>query len=639
MQRKIVDLNEFQTEAVTHVYGACFVGACPGSGKTRVIVERCARLIEEEIDPRKILCITFTNKAANEMRERLQKLIGDAAVGVYISTFHALCAEILRRYGSYIGYDKNLSIVTDDDQEALISQSARHLGFDLKPYDAKKILWTVNSAREKLLPIDGFEFTSQFSAAFEAQIARDYVQKLQQNNQVDFSGLLSETIRLLEQDRSVLQKLQDRFAFIQVDEAQDTNYAQFRIVEMLGEHTNVFMVGDQDQSIYGWRGARYENIQDFVKKFAAKVVHLPVNYRSTKAIVGAAGKLIKHNSNRDDVNFQTVNDDGEPIECCRFFSPDQESEWVAREIARLIGRCGYKANDFAVLYRNNAMSRAVETALMGQGVSYQVIGGFGFFDRKEIKDSLSMLRFLANPKDGISLARFINKPSRRIGQAAIAKIEKFAHEKKINLAEAMKRSDEFVTGNDALGIRKECIRIGELFTRDFQNVPIGDILSILLNEMKYKTYLEEEQDENLPNRLENLEELLVSATAYSQKKPNDIAGYLNKIALQSNTDKTAPEGAVSLMTIHAAKGLEFPVVFMVCCDDGSLPSSMALQDRDNNAEEERRLCYVGMTRAKKKLYMTYPKARQKRRNGDLIWTKTRPSRFFEEAGLEPDDAL
>lgn len=641
MNRKIVELNEHQTEAVTHVFGACFVGAVPGSGKTRVIVERCARLIEEEIKPRSILCITFTNKAANEMRERLNKMIGEQSKEVYISTFHALCAEILRKFGSYIGYDKNLSIVTDDDQEALLSQAARHLGFEPKPFEMKKILWVCNDARENLCDVDGHEFTEYFKAPYEAQIAREYLFRLRQNNQIDFSGLLSETIRLLKTDKSVLQKLQDRFQFIQVDEAQDTNLAQFRIVELLGEHTNVFMVGDGDQAIYEWRGARFENISDFISKFSARVVHLPVNYRSTKTIVAAAGRLIKNNKKRDNVGFETVNEEGDPIECWSFQNPDQEGEWIAREISSLIRSGSYKADQFAILYRNNAMSRAIETGLVAHGISYQVIGGFSFFDRKEIKDSLSMLRFLVNPKDGISLARFINKPSKRIGQATIAKIEKFAAENKITLVESLQRSDEYIAGADAIKIKAECKKIGDCFAgmaKDMVDAPLGTILSTLIAELDYVKYLEEDsEDDNMLNRVQNLEELFVSATAYSSKRPNDIVGYLNKLALQASTDKETPEGSVALMTIHGAKGLEFPVVFMACCDDGSLPSQMSLNERDNDAEEERRLCYVGMTRAKKKLYMTYPKSRQKRsKNGGLINLPTRPSRFFKEAGLEPE---
>lgn len=638
MSRKIIELNEHQSKAVSHVFGACYVGAVPGSGKTRVIVERCARLIEEDILPRNILCITFTNKAANEMRERLQKMIGDQSKEVYISTFHALCAEILRKYGSYIGYDKNLSIVTDDDQEALITQAARQMGYEPKPYDMKKILWASNNARENLYDIDGHEFVECFKAPYEAQIAREYIARLRQNNQIDFSGLLFETIRLLETDKSVLQKLQDRFEFLQVDEAQDTNLAQFRIVEMLGEHTNVFMVGDGDQAIYEWRGARFQNIEDFITKFSASVVHLPVNYRSTKAIVEAAGKLIKNNKKRDNVDFETVNEDGEPVECWSFYNPDQEGEWIAREVAGLIRSGRYTADQFAVLYRNNAMSRAIEAGFISQGVSYQVVGGFSFFDRKEIKDILSMLRFLINPKDGIALSRFINKPSKRIGQATIGKIEKFAIDKKINLIESLKRSDEYISGSDALKIRTDCKKIAEVFARDFTGIPIGEIMSSLVQSLDYIEYLKEDtEDPNITNRIQNLEELYISASAFGAKRSNDIVGYLNKIALQSSADKETDEDTVALMTIHASKGLEFPVVFMPCCDEGSLPSQMSLSERDNDAEEERRLCYVGMTRAKKKLYMTFPKSRPKRtRSGALINVPTVPSRFFKEAGLEPE---
>ena len=636
MSRKLIELNDFQSDAVRHVWGACFVSACPGSGKTRVIVERCARLIEEEIPPRSILCLTFTNKAANEMRERLLKMVGPVAKEVYISTFHALCLDILRKYGSYLGYDKNLSIVIEDDQEALVSQISREKGFDLKPNEIRKIIWSANNARENLTQVGSAEFTKFFSQDYHAQIAIDYIAKLKDNNQVDFSGILSESIALMQNAKHVLQKLQDRFSMIQVDEAQDTNLAQFKIVELLGEHTNVFMVGDTDQTIYSWRGARYANISDFISKFKAKVVQLPVNYRSTKTIVKAAGALIKNNPDRPQLEFTTVNDEGYPIDCNIFGSPDEEAAWISREIKRLIDAGMFTPSDFAILYRNNAMSRALEVAMVDVGVDYQVVGGFGFFDRKEIRDSLAMLRFYANPKDGLALARFINKPSRRIGQVTLGKIEKFGKDNKINLIEAMRRAPEYIKGADALLIHAECAKLAHMFSYDYGNKGFGDIMEGLVAGTDYLRFLQEEDDQSYYNRQQNLQELYTSATAYSQKKPGDIVGYLNKLALQSSSDKESADGQVTMMTIHASKGLEFPVVFIPCMDEGSLPSQMAMNENEKNVEEERRLAFVGMTRAKTRLYMSYPAYRPKRnKSGGIVNIKTEASRFFMEADLQP----
>lgn len=639
MQRKLIELNDFQNDAVRHVWGACFVSAAPGSGKTRVIVERCARLIEEEISPRSILCLTFTNKAANEMRERLVQMLGPVAKEIYISTFHALCLDILRKYGSYSGYDKNLSVVIEDDQEALIAQISRQKGFDLKPNEISKIIWATNNARENLAPVGSSQFNKFFKEEFAIPIATDYIAKLKENNQVDFSGILSECIALMQNAKHILQKLQDRFCFLQIDEAQDTNLAQFKIVELLGEHTNVFMVGDIDQTIYSWRGSRYENISDFIKKFRAKVLHLPVNYRSTQTIVKAAGTLIKNNPDRLESEFTTVNEEGCPIDCNIFRNPDEEAAWISREIKRLVDAREFVASDFAILYRNNAMSRALEVAMIDVGLSYQVIGGFGFFDRKEIKDSLAMLRFYANPKDGLALARFINKPSRRIGQVTLGKIEKFAKDNKIDLNESMKRASEYIKGSDALLIHSECAKLAKVFQHDYGTKGFGDIMEGLVAGTDYLTYLKEDNDDSYYNRQQNLQELFTSATAYGQKKPNDIMGYLNKIALKSSADKESTDGSVTLMTIHAAKGLEFPVVFIPCMDEGSLPSHRALSEDEKNVEEERRVTFVGMTRAKKKLYMSYPASRPKRDkknpSGGIIYVKTEESRFFAEAGLQP----
>ncbi len=627
-------MNEQQSEAVNHLYGPCFVSAAPGSGKTRVITERVIKLIESDgIDPLKILCLTFTNKAANEMKERIRHRLGDISSNIYISTFHALCANIIKSFGSYLGYKKNVTIITDDEQESLIMQSARNLDHEIKKPEASSILWAVNNAREKLYKIDSGDFDSCFAKKHHAQIAKEYLHRLKTNNQIDFSGLLSETVSLLKQDGEVLGKLQKRWTFILTDESQDTNLAQFKILTMIGSHRNIFAVADQDQSIYGWRGARYENIQDFIKEFSAKTITLPINYRSTQSIIKAAGKLIKHNSNRTDFEFTTVNEVGEPIECFSALDPDQEATIIANKISSFIRNKKFKEQDIAILYRNNAMSRSIETALMAEGINYQIIGSFGFFDRMEIKDTLSMLRFHANPRDGLALARFINKPSRKIGEAAIGKIEKYAAENNIDLLESLEKSDLYMKGASGEKISAECKKIASVFRKNSSCKDIGEIINSLVEGLQYEDYIKESSEpETIENRIDNIVELANSASVYSRSKNADVIGYLNKVALQSNSDKESEENSVTLMTIHAAKGLEFPLVFVPCLDEGSLPSSRSMLNNED-VSEERRVAYVAFTRGKKKLILSYPENRIVRSGKSISYKRVKPSRFLAESGI------
>ena len=632
VQRKTV-LNDEQEQAASHVHGPCFVCACPGSGKTRVIVERTVRLIKKGYPSRSILCITFTNKAANEMKERVVKQLGKEGEEIYISTFHALCATIIRKYGSYIGYGLNTTILDDDDQNGLMAQAARQAGFDLTAPLLKSILWKTNDLREKLIPEE--EFFSHFKLEYEAKIALDYIDRMRRNNQIDFSGLLSETVRLLEKDSEVLCKLQSRFDFIQVDETQDTNLAQFKIIKLLGSHRNVFIVGNPDQCVYSWRGARYENIQDFIADYSAKVIELPQNYRSTPEIVSVASSLIQKNTNRkQSLEFKTSNPSGSPVECFCLPNPEQEAAWIAHKIKTMISQ-GYKAHDFAILYRLNSMSRSIEQGLMSLGISYQVIGGFSFFDRTEVKDSLAMLRFLINPFDGMALSRFINKPSRRIGEVSLGKIENFAKENGINLMQSMSRASEFITsGTDKLRVIQGCKEIVDAFTFDRTGKSIGEVLSIILSKIRYSSYLESKfESKELEDHKDNVQELINACALYSEKRGNDIGSYLSNIALQTSSDKETEDNKVSLMSLHGSKGLEFPVVFMPCMEEGQLPHKRAMLER-NGLDEERRLCYVGGTRAEKILMFSYPSARMQRyRNGSVNFEPTVPSRFIKEMGL------
>jgi DNA helicase-2/ATP-dependent DNA helicase PcrA len=630
---KIV-LNPEQEEAADHLHGPCFVLACPGSGKTRVIVERTIRLVQKGHNPRTILCITFTNKAATEMKERISKRMGGEADAIYISTFHALCATIIRKFGAYIGYKANTTILDDDDQEGLMSQCARQAGHEMPAPLIKSLIWKANDLREKLIP--ECDFASHFTDEAESNIVLEYIARMRKNSQIDFSGLLSETVRLLEKDPEVLSKLQSRFDFIQVDEAQDTNYAQFKIVQLIGAHNNVLIVGDPDQGIYSWRGARYKNIEDFVNINKAKVVSLPHNYRSTPEIVKVASTLIQKNPNRQQkMEFRTNNPSGRPVECYCLPTPEHEGLWIAQRIRKMVEDEGYKPHEFAVLYRLNSMSRTIEQGMLNAGMSYQVIGGFSFFDRAEIRDALAMLRFLINTNDGMALSRFINKPSRRIGETSLGKIENFANDQGINLIEAMKRVEEYITsGADRVRVVSGCKEIVEAFNFDYTKLTIGEALGALLQKLRYKEFLESKfEKKELDDRKDNIQELINACALYGEKRGQDIAAYLNNIALQTSSDKKAEENSVSLMSIHASKGLEFPVVFMPCMEEGMMPHKRAVAERDG-LEEERRLCYVGMTRAEKNLIISFPAQRMQRyKNGHVSFQNTVPSRFLTEADL------
>ena len=628
-------LNAEQEEAANHVHGPCFVCACPGSGKTRVIVERAIRLIEKGISPKSLLCITFTNKAATEMKDRITKRLGKSlADEIYISTFHALCATIIRKHGGILGYGPRTNILDDDDQEGLMAQCVRQAGLEMNSSQIKALIYTCNDLREKLIPES--DFAENFKQNYEADVVLDYMSRLRKNSLIDFSGLLSETVRLLETHPDVLATLQSRFDFIQVDEAQDTNYAQFKIVQLIGSHNNVLVVGDPDQGIYSWRGARYQNIEDFVNINKAKVISLPQNYRSTPEIVKAASVLIQNNPNRrQTMEFKTSNTSGKDVEVYAVGSPEMEGMWIGQQIKLMIDTEGYKPHDFAVLYRLNAMSRAIEQGMIAAGLAYQVIGGFSFFDRAEVKDSLALLRFLVNPNDGTALARFINKPGRTIGETTLGKIENFANDNGISLIEAMNRSGEYITsGANHAKIVESAKEVAAMFTFDQTGKSIGEILALLLRKLQYRKYMESKYDaKELQDRAENVQELINSCALYSEKRGSDIGAYLNNIALQSPTDKETKQDMVSLMSLHASKGLEFPVVFLPCMEDGQFPHKRAIVER-NGLEEERRLAYVGMTRAEKVLMISYPMSRMQRyAAGGVRFDRSIPSRFLKEAGF------
>ncbi len=605
---------------------------------TRIITERVISLINKEVDPKSILCITFTNKASKEMKERVVQRLGQKGEMVYISTFHAMCLTILRKYGSYLGYDTSVVILDDSDQESLMAQCARQNGYEIDKPKIKEILWKLNELRENLIPEQ--DFAGSFPSEMHSSIALSYLQKMRLNKQIDFSGILSETIKLLEVDSETRCKLHSRFQYIQVDETQDTNLAQFKFIEMIGCHGNVFIVGDSDQTVYSWRGARYKNIQDFVEKYKAKVIPLPQNYRSTPQIVKVAANLIKHNPNRtQQFEFQTENPNGAEVRCLRSSSPEKEALWIASEIKNMINYGKYDAHDFAILYRTNAMSMILEQAMMQVGVGYEVIGGFSFFDRSEIKDCLAMLRFLINNKDGTALAKFINKPSNGIGEITVGKIENFASSKNITLIESLLRTEEYITGQKKDIIINRCKEIGKVFERvklTCKNEYIGKVLYDLVEGLSYYDHLEKfYEGKEVIDRKENVKELITGAEMFARERKNDISEYLSNLALQTSTDKSIEQNRVSLMTIHASKGLEFPVVFMPFMEDGLFPHKRSVEEKNGTEglEEERRLCYVGITRAKKELFVSFSAQRMTKDKKGIKYSPIVPSRFIKEAGL------
>lgn len=983
-------LNDQQEKAANHKWGACFVSACPGSGKTRVITERAARLIEGGFSPTKLLCITFTNKAAQEMKQRLTGILGETADQIYVSTFHALSLNILRKFGKSIGYTSNITVLDDDDQIALMSQCARQMGYDLKKPEVKSLVYTCGDARENLYT--DAQFDAAFKSAEDAKIAREYVARMLANNQTDFSGILSETIRLLEKDKQVCQRLMRRFDLLQVDEAQDCNKAQHKITKLIGAHGNIFMVGDLDQCfvkgtkvrtpqgnkniedlqlgdevisahykdstksfiienihvkdvissqlinincgsdsicctpehivfadytdlspdlwivylmknnqnhfrigitrtqrlsskkghrrgyearlhsqggesmwfiktcntkrealywelyysakhgipsaafvahkptknsltqdeinnlfssletesnakrlmkeenlysdfphhiikshrssdsirfvvtlcagnsgfhtyfcyfsdeklakkmtdmglkisqkingstfrlsggsvdlskvfkvfdslekmtkvtlvrrfrfagqtlqwmpashvrkgmqmlsihgeqvsatevsetsnlsysgkvydinvppvhnyiannifvhncIYGWRGADPDSVSEFMNDPATTVIDLPINYRSTPEIVSAASKLIRANQGREKANIQTINASGSPIKCFSAQTPDHEASMIAATVEKLVHTQGYKHDQFAVLYRANAMSRALETAFMNRGVPYQVIGGFSFFKREEIKDALAMLRFYINPFDSTALARFVNKPSHSIGEVTLGKIENYANQNKVDLISALMDVDKYLKATaKAEKVKNRAKLIGRVFSKDRSGQDIGSILEGIVKDLSYEDWIEVNYEDDADDRKDSLSELINAAARASKGSNANISEYLNKIALMTTADKSTQAGTVSLMTIHASKGLEFPVVFLPRLEEGKMPHNRSSTE-DRGVEEERRLCYVAMTRAEKVLIASYSK-QEKIKSGKFLRTvNNRPSRFLFESGiLKKDD--
>jgi len=653
-------LNPEQEQVASHTTGRILTLAGPGSGKTRTLTERTGRLIRGGVAPSSILCLTFTNKARDEMQSRITAAFGEPASKVFISNFHGLCGMILRRLGAPFGYNDRLTVIDSDDQIDLISQVARKRGLELTKPAAKSLAYTANDWREGLGDSDELQRISRGRLTeAELRVIEKYVSTLRERNQCDFSGLLSETVRLMREQADVREKLQKKFRFIQVDEFQDTNKAQHEIVELIcGPEDNVLAVGDGDQSIYEWRGASPDGIKNFIamgkkKTGHCKIIKLGMNYRSTPQVIAVADKLIRHCADRIPVEFSTIHKDGEEVKCARLPTPEDEANVVAMNIESVM-RSGTQPREIAVFYRTNDMSRLIEQSLAKRQLPYKVIGSGSYYDRMEVKDVLSMLRFLCNPKDGISFARVANKPARGMGDALIGRLEAFAERHRIDLMHAM--SDEIlphIRDENDKPLSEAALKASRATRHVFDISPVGRTVAAVVNEVldrsKYDQWLQEKYDEKeeYETRKRNVNELVNSIAEFCRTSPRATIGdYLQSISLYTSNDDPKTENAVRLMSLHASKGLEFDAVYMIGVERGILPHEKAVQDRgERGLDEERRLCYVGFTRARKILRVTWCEKRQDtyNRSSTTRFKPTIPSRFLMEAGLitekEYGDAL
>lgn len=618
-ERLLNGMNPKQKEAVVCTEGPLLLMAGAGSGKTRVLTHRIAYLIEEKgINPWNILAITFTNKAAKEMKERVKGLMGIEGEDVWVSTFHSMCVRILRRDVDHIGYSRNFTIIDSSEQLTLMKRVLKELNIDPKKYDPRSILGAISNAKNGLLtPADYQETQGDFFTQIVGRCYEIYQKELRQNQCMDFDDLIMNTIRLFKENPEALAFYQNKFQYIHVDEYQDTNHAQYTLVNMLAARfKNLCVVGDADQSIYGWRGADMQNILDFEKDYPeAEVILLEQNYRSTKTILEAANQVIQNNRNRRDKSLWTENHEGPRIKYYRGQTERDEGQFVVREIQNQIANEGRDYGDFAVLYRTNAQSRAVEDILVKSNIPYTMVGGHKFYDRKEIKDISAYLSAIANPDDSISLERIINVPKRGVGPGSLDKLRQFAELHGFPLLEAAQNIElSNVTGKAA----KELGKFGQIMAEFHQMIPyltITELTEEVLEKSGYKEELRIQNTLESQARLENLEEFLTVTKEFDKQYANrseeegdapedKLSIFLNDLALFSDLDNYEEETTqVTLMTLHAAKGLEFPVVFLVGMEENLFPLSRSLME-ESELEEERRLAYVGITRAEEKLYFT-----------------------------------
>ncbi len=637
----IIDvLNDKQKEAVLSTEGPCLVIAGAGSGKTKVLTHKIAYLMQEKnVKPWSILAITFTNKAANEMKERVENLIGDVAKDMWIGTFHSICVRILRRYIDRIGFTSSFIIFDSSDQRTLVKQCLKQLNVDDKMLNDRAVLSEISNAKNEMLEPDAYKLRTNNEIRKEtiAKIYELYQKRLRENNAIDFDDIINYTIRILSENPDVLEYYSNKFEYVLVDEYQDTNKAQFTLVSILAaRHGNITVVGDNDQGIYSFRGADITNILNFEKDFpGTKIIKLEQNYRCTQNILDAANAVIKNNETKYEKKLWTENGKGGMITVFRGNDEYDEANFVVENINRLRREEYMTYNDFAVLYRMNSQSRSIEDILRRENVPYKIIGGLKFYERKEIKDTIAYLRLIQNPSDNLSLTRIINEPKRGIGKTSLDNVQQIAVQSETSMYDVIKRADEFGLNRVFVNSREFVSQIEELRAKK-DNIKISDLIKETLNKTGYTKALEDEDTTEAETRLENIEEFLTVAMEFEeQMAENSLEEFLEGITLSSDLDNADnQEDSVTLMTLHSAKGLEFPVVFLVGMEEGIFPGYKSIGE-PKELEEERRLCYVGITRAKQNLFISC--ARQRTIFGSTSCNQV--SRFVKEIPKELMDGF
>ena len=639
MNALVKNMNSEQSEAVRTTEGPLLIMAGAGSGKTRVLTHRIAYLLDEkDVSPYNILAITFTNKAAKEMNARVEHLVGEEAQVIWMSTFHSMCVRILRRDADRIGIERNFTIIDPTDQKSVIKDVLKSENIDSKRFEPRMFIGAISNLKNELkTPEDAQKEANDFHSQMVATVYKGYQRQLSRNEALDFDDLIMTTINLFERVPETLEYYQNKFQYIHVDEYQDTNKAQYTLVKLLAnKFKNLCVVGDSDQSIYGWRGADIQNILSFEEDYPeAKTIFLEQNYRSTKNILNAANEVIKHNSERKPKGLWTANSGGDKIQYYEAMTERDEAEYVVKEIMKH-QRSGKKYSEMAILYRTNAQSRVLEETFMKSNIPYTMVGGQKFYDRKEIKDLLSYLRVIANSNDDISLQRIINVPKRGIGPSSVEKIQTYALQNNISMFDALAEVDFIGLSKK---VTQECISFYEMIQnliKEQEFLEISEIVDEVLQKSGYKDMLDREQSIESRSRLENLDEFMSVPKDYEENTPleeQSLINFLTDLSLVADIDEADTQNGVTLMTMHSAKGLEFPIVFIMGMEESLFPHIRAIKSEDDHEmEEERRICYVAITRAEELLYITNATTR-------MLFGRSQsnmPSRFLKEI---PEDLL
>lgn len=639
MNALVKNMNSEQSEAVRTTEGPLLIMAGAGSGKTRVLTHRIAYLLDEkDVSPYNILAITFTNKAAKEMKARVEHLVGEEAQVIWMSTFHSMCVRILRRDADRIGIERNFTIIDPTDQKSVIKDVLKSENIDSKRFEPRMFIGAISNLKNELkTPEDAQKEANDFHSQMVATVYKGYQRQLSRNEALDFDDLIMTTINLFERVPETLEYYQNKFQYIHVDEYQDTNKAQYTLVKLLAnKFKNLCVVGDSDQSIYGWRGADIQNILSFEEDYPeAKTIFLEQNYRSTKNILNAANEVIKHNSERKPKGLWTANSGGDKIQYYEAMTERDEAEYVVKEIMKH-QRSGKKYSEMAILYRTNAQSRVLEETFMKSNIPYTMVGGQKFYDRKEIKDLLSYLRVIANSNDDISLQRIINVPKRGIGPSSVEKIQTYALQNNISMFDALAEVDFIGLSKKVI---QECISFYEMIQnliKEQEFLEISEIVDEVLQKSGYRDMLDREQSIESRSRLENLDEFMSVPKDYEENTPleeQSLINFLTDLSLVADIDEADTQNGVTLMTMHSAKGLEFPIVFIMGMEESLFPHIRAIKSEDDHEmEEERRICYVAITRAEELLYITNATTR-------MLFGRSQsnmPSRFLKEI---PEDLL